>query len=157
LFDSFIRISILQEQDAGKEVCTGAKINMKKRYILVPAALIALVLLALAFRSFSRQAEEGLAQLESLSISTPALNTLKDGLYTGTYAAFPVKVTAEVTVSGHRITAVRLLEHRNGQGKAAETLLGKIVENQSLELDAVSGATYSSLVLLKAVELALSP
>jgi uncharacterized protein with FMN-binding domain len=48
------------------------------------------------------------------------------------------------------------LEHRNGQGKPAEALTSRIVEQQSVELDVVSGATYSSMVILKAVELALT-
>lgn len=73
----------------------------------------------------------------------------------GTYEAFPVKVTVQVTVSDHRIVDIELTEHRNGQGKPAEALLPLIVEKQRVELDAIAGATYSSLVILKAVEQAL--
>lgn len=129
---------------------------MKKRYIILLISVVVIVIGIIVFRSFTRQAEEGLEQLSSLTIDTPDLNGIPDGTYEGIYEAFPVKVVAQVQIQNHEITKVDLLEHRNGQGKPAEALVDQIVERQSVELDVVSGATYSSMVILKAVELALS-
>lgn len=42
-----------------------------------------------------------------------------------------------------------------GIGKPAEAIVEDIVENQSIEVDAVSGATNSSRVIMKACENAL--
>lgn len=128
---------------------------MKKRYIVLIVVSVILIIAGFMVRSFSRQAEEGLAQLSSMTLSTPDLRSVPDGVHTGTYEAFPVKVTVQVTVSDHRIVDIELTEHRNGQGKPAEALLPLIVEKQRVELDAIAGATYSSLVILKAVEQAL--
>lgn len=128
---------------------------MKKRYIVLIVVSVILIIAGFMVRSFSRQAEEGLAQLSSMTLSTPDLRSVPDGVRMGTYEAFPVKVTVQVTVSDHRIVDIELTEHRNGQGKPAEALLPLIVEKQRVELDAISGATYSSLVILKAVEQAL--
>jgi len=67
-----------------------------------------------------------------------------------------VSVKARATVSGGRLASVELLRHFNGQGEPAEAIVGKVVEAQSLGVDVVSGATHSSLTILKAVENALS-
>jgi len=102
-----------------------------------------------------KQTETALNQLSTLSIVNPDLSKIADGKYEGSYEAFPVKVVVIVEIADHRIVSIELKEHRNGQGKPAESLLAKIVANQSVELDAVAGATYSSKVILKAVEQAL--
>ena len=58
-------------------------------------------------------------------------------------------------VSG-RIEAIDLLEHFNGQGKAAEAIIPVVIERQSLAVDVIAGASHSSTVILKAIENALS-
>jgi len=67
-----------------------------------------------------------------------------------------VSATVEVTVAGGRLTALRLLEARNVEPSVADTMFAAIRERQSSSVDAVSGATASSNVLLKAVEAAAS-
>ena len=47
------------------------------------------------------------------------------------------------------------MEHVNGQGSGAERIPATVVEKQTLQIDMVSGATYSSKVILKAIENAL--
>ena len=98
------------------------------------------------------------AQLDKLTeaqINEPKLSSLSDGTYKGSYTAFPVSVTVEVTVSDHQITAIKILKHDNGKGKPAEVIVDEVIEKQSLDVDVISGATYSSKVILKAIENAL--
>lgn len=83
------------------------------------------------------------------------LSKVSDGVYTGSYDSGPVVVEVKVTVSGHAITDIELVKHRNGQGSAAEAITGKIIAAQSLKVDVVSGATMSSKVILLAIENAL--
>jgi uncharacterized protein with FMN-binding domain len=87
--------------------------------------------------------------------SMPDLAAIDDGVYRGEARRFPVLVRVEVTVAGGRITAFEILKHRNGRGRAAEVLAAEVVARQTVEIDAVSGATYSSMVILKAGENAL--
>jgi uncharacterized protein with FMN-binding domain len=47
------------------------------------------------------------------------------------------------------------LKHVNGKGTAAESIPETVVEKQTLQVDSVSGATYSSKVILLAIETAL--
>ena len=61
----------------------------------------------------------------------------------------------EVTVQNGEITDIIILEHRHEHGKAAETVINEIVDEQRIDVDAVSGATNSSIVIKKAVENAL--
>lgn len=84
------------------------------------------------------------------------LTEIADGVYTGSCTVLPVSAEVKVTVKDHVITEIGLVRHFNGQGSAAEILLEKVVEAQSLGVDIVSGATYSSKVILKAVRNALS-
>ncbi len=82
--------------------------------------------------------------------------SLKDGVYEGSASVGPVKVVAEVTIDEHRIARVELLEHRTWKGGAAEGVIpGRIIEAQSTQVDAVSGATMSSRAIMNAVEVAI--
>ncbi len=61
-----------------------------------------------------------------------------------------------MTVKNHQITEIELVKHKSGRGAPAEIIPSKVVEAQTLQVDAVSGATYSSKVILKAIENALN-
>ena len=67
----------------------------------------------------------------------------------------PVSATVEVIIEGGRIEDIRLLDHGNGMGQPAEAIIEDVVEDQSLDVDSVSGVTYSSRVILKAIEATL--
>ncbi len=79
---------------------------------------------------------------------------LKDGIYAGEHSF----VAVEVTVTGGRMTEIRMTRHGGGGEKYAEMvrpLLERMVEEQSTEVDGVTGATTSGNHLIKAVEKAL--
>ena len=78
-----------------------------------------------------------------------------DGVYVGEYDVDFIYAKVEVTVQNGEITNINILEHRHERGKAAETVIEKIIEEQKIDVDAVSGATNSSTVIKKAVENAL--
>ena len=80
---------------------------------------------------------------------------ISDGSYVGEYTVFPVHVKVGVLVKDHEIREIEILEHDHGKGADAEAITDTIVEEQSLDVDTVSGATYSNLVIIKAVEDAL--
>lgn len=84
------------------------------------------------------------------------LAQITDGTYPGSCDNGLVKVWVEVIVENHTIVEIRLLEHDNGLGSAAEVITDTVVQRQSVEVDAISGATMSSKTILKAVENALS-
>lgn len=124
---------------------------MKKVLRIIAIALAALVAAALVLSRLAApdylEVRAGIADIDPHRVA--------DGVYEGSAYLFPVSVKARVTVAEGVIRDIALLEHFNGKGKPAEAILPSILEEQSLGVDAVSGATHSSLVILKAVEDAL--
>jgi uncharacterized protein with FMN-binding domain len=80
---------------------------------------------------------------------------VSDGIYIGEYDVNFIYAKVEVTVEDGEIVSINILEHRHERGKAAEKVIEKIIEEQKIDVDAVSGATNSSTVIKKAVENAL--
>ena len=81
---------------------------------------------------------------------------LEDGVYTGEYDAGYIYAKVNVYVEGKQIVNIEIVEHRNERGEKAEQITDRIVEQQEINVDSVSGATNSSLVIKKAVENALT-
>jgi uncharacterized protein with FMN-binding domain len=95
---------------------------------------------------------------KSITAKIPDLTLLQDGKYRGVYnlTGTPVKVTLDVTIQDHKITNIQIIKHSCSPiGKKAENIIDRVVEKQSLEVDVVSGATGSSMSILKAIENAL--
>ena len=80
---------------------------------------------------------------------------VSDGIYIGEYDVNFIYAKVEVTVEDGEIVSINILEHRHERGKAAEAITNKIVDEQKIDVDAISGATNSSAVIKKAVENAL--
>ncbi len=83
------------------------------------------------------------------------ISDISDGVYIGEYDVNFIYARVEVTVQNGEITNINILEHRHERGKAAEAITNKIVDEQKIDVDAISGATNSSTVIKKAVENAL--
>jgi uncharacterized protein with FMN-binding domain len=83
------------------------------------------------------------------------LQQVSDGTYLGNAKNDIIVVEVKVTVAGHKITSIDILRHDNGFGGKAEAIVDNIISKQSLEVDTISSATYSSNIILKAVENAL--
>jgi len=94
--------------------------------------------------------------IDKIVITTPDLSKIANGEYRGNSKIGPVKVTLDVYVQNNAITSINIIKHRNGRGEKAEAITSRIIEAQSLAIDGVSGATYSSKAILKAAENALS-
>ncbi len=91
----------------------------------------------------------------AIPLSRTDVSGLKDGTYEGAYKSGPVNAVVKATVTGGRLAEAVVVKHDCGKGKSAERVLADAVAAQSLAVDAVSGATYSSRVLLKALDVAL--
>lgn len=129
---------------------------MKKKHpILKTAAILLLVLVLAAGAAMAYMAKE-LAPLEQVVIPEADLSVVQDGVFEGSYKAGPVQVVLDVTVKDHQITKVDLIKHVNGQGRPAEAILDQVIAAQSLQVDAVTGATYSSKAILLAIQDALA-
>ena len=83
------------------------------------------------------------------------ISDIPDGVYVGEYDVDFIYAKVEVTVQNGEITNINILEHRHERGKTAEVITDSIIDEQKIDVDAISGATNSSTVIKKAVENAL--
>ena len=82
-----------------------------------------------------------------------------DGTYTGTGTGYGGDIVVSVTVSGGQITNIKVISAEDETYTywiQAVTLLDVIIQEQTWEVDAVSGATFSSEGIMEAVKNALA-
>ena len=129
---------------------------MKKKRVIILSVVLFLVIAAfIGVKTMLASTESNLESLKYMELAQIDLAAIEDGTYTGSYSAFPVSAQVSVTIKNHVIVGIDLIEHTNGQGAPAEVIPDMVVKSQSLQVDSVSGATYSSRVILKAIENAL--
>ena len=92
---------------------------------------------------------------ETLEIGTVDLNTVADGEYIGVCQNKILIAVVKVRVQNHEITDIEILEHKASYMGQAEKIAGEVCDRQILEVDAISGATFTSHTVLKAIENAL--
>ena len=87
-----------------------------------------------------------------------APSTYLDGIYTAEAMGFEGQITVQVTVAEDKITDITLLRAEDEEEylARAKRVIPAVLESQSPNVDAVSGATYSSTGILNAVKLALA-
>ena len=96
-------------------------------------------------------------QIQELQDAADVKDKLKDGKYQGNGTGFKGNVKAEVVVSGGKISSINILENIDDAPyfDKAKTLIPSIISKQSLRVDSISGATYSSNGIKSAVRDAL--
>ena len=96
-------------------------------------------------------------QIKELQDAADVKDKLKDGKYQGNGTGFKGNVKAEVVVSGGKISGINILENVDDAPyfDKAKTLIPSIISKQSLKVDSISGATYSSNGIKSAVRDAL--
>lgn len=86
--------------------------------------------------------------------------TFKDGIYTGEADAYRPGLKVSVEIKDNSITSIEIIEHNEVNSryyqKALDTIPQAILDNQSTEVDATSGATFTSIGIMNAVNDALS-
>lgn len=124
-----------------------------KKAIKVGSVLLCIVLIGvIGFKIWSINLVKEAMALEDVSID---MSKLKDGVYEGHSELGPVIVNVKVTVEKGKIIGVEILEHQNGLGQVANVIVEDMVKQNTYDVDAVTGATVSSEVIMNAVNNAL--
>ncbi len=110
----------------------------------------------------------GRREIKNLPIAAIDFSVLRDGTYVGVYdgGKSPMRgATVKVTVSSGEVTGIKVLKSAalDSDGKPVELAKGltvadlfdSVIQEQSLQVDTISGATLTSKAHLKAVEAAL--
>ena len=93
--------------------------------------------------------------ISEIELTTPDISGIQDGVYNGVFETPALSAEVDVIVEDHRIIEILINNHNHGRGADAERITEEVIINQSVEVDAISGATNSSLVILKAIQNAL--
>lgn len=125
---------------------------MKKRRILVIIILIIIILIAI-FLFFLFY---GKSETLNLTINNVNLSTISDGIYLGQYVKGRFNYKVEVIVKNNKIESIKILNQTSTYLNTSETIIKRVLEKQSLDVDVVTGATATSKGILKAIENALN-
>lgn len=130
---------------------------MKKRTIVILSVLtVILAVSAVGVIIIFSKIKKFNEYMENVRIDEIYPESIPDGTYHGFTDAGPIIVDLSVTVKSGRIKGIDLVRHVNGRGNAASEIIYDVIENQSLKIDMISGATYSSKVILDTIEQALT-
>ena len=108
------------------------------------------------------QAEKTIVQPQGTAGKLAAVKdpgNYKDGVYTGSARGFGGIITVKVTIKNGKIASIGIVSAAGETGSflgRAKAVIGRILKGQSTNVDAVSGATYSSNGIIKAVRNALA-
>ncbi len=81
----------------------------------------------------------------------------EDGTYEGQALGYNAPITVTISVENDRITALSVLSHADDEAywSRAQSVIDAMLESGSTQVDAVSGATYSSKGIIEATDKAL--
>lgn len=129
----------------------------KGKFMMILGIIFILILVTAggAIMFTSKERKEG----KNLTINNIDFKNLKDGVYIGEYEGGMYKWRAnkvQVTVSKGKVTDIQILEDKEKQTKEfTGKLYNRVLDEQSLQVDTISGATITSKAYLKSVEDAL--
>lgn len=94
-------------------------------------------------------------QVKAFDMTPIDISQVADGVYNGHSETDLVKVEVKVTVEAGAIKDIEILKHECGKGRPANVIVYDMVKKNDVEVDGVSGATFSSEVIKDAVREAL--
>jgi uncharacterized protein with FMN-binding domain len=126
----------------------------RKRIIIGAVVFLGVVIVVFAY-NFGQMIRE-IGRVMDAPLAQHDLSLVADGAYPGETTYMGSAFEVEVKVKDHRVTGIDVLKDDGREySKKAAAVLVNVIEKQSLEVDAVSGATTTSKVLLNAVNDAL--
>lgn len=145
-------------EEESKETKTEAAANKKAADTKSSAIKTSATASPVAQSAASTTASSGQGSTVTPTTTVPAAG-YQDGTYQGSAAGFGGTITVQVTVSGGKITAIDILSAAGETPsylESAKSVIAKIISGQTPNVDAVSGATYSSNGIIQAVQNALA-
>ncbi|MGI6083396.1 MAG: FMN-binding protein [Limnochordia bacterium] len=99
----------------------------------------------------------GQSSIKELSVEEIDFTALRDGVYAGWFEGGRWSNGVEMTVTEGQVVAIEVTKDmRFSLDKARQEVIDRVLRAQSLQIDAVAGATVTTKAYLKAMEDALS-
>jgi uncharacterized protein with FMN-binding domain len=123
---------------------------MKKVFKVFGIIFLAIILIFICFAVYMNRGQN---EVMNTKINNIEMDKVSDGVYTGEFKGYRWSNTVLVTVANHKITNITFAKGQQFRVKEVEDkLIGEVIDNQSLNVDTVTGATISSKAILKAIE-----
>ena len=140
-------------------ICRAKKYEKQRALCILFMVLICALYIPIALRGFkgSKTQKENVTTEENVSTKTSSDAAYKDGTYEGSATGYSGQMTVSVTVSCCKISEINIVDTGDDEEYLidAKDVIPQIIEKQSTEVDAVSGATHSSKGIINAVAKAL--
>lgn len=130
------------------------KLSKKKWSVII--ILLFVVIGSLVLINYLKQVNNYQSAVENLTYEDVDLSKIPNGEYIGECNIQFIYAKVRVTVHSGKIRKIDILEHKNERGAPAERITDKIIQEQKIDVEAISSATNSSKVIKKAVENALT-
>lgn len=128
---------------------------MKKVILIIIIGVVVIAIGILSSLMLCNTAE--MKRVRAMPINEIDLSSIPDGTYKGDYSYGGFTYEVEVVVRNHMIENINILKNRKTyHALEAEGVIAEVLKTQSLNVDAITGATTTSKALLKAIENALT-
>lgn len=121
---------------------------MKKTLIIIAVVLVVLIAGGAIFFKVSLMKMNEEIDREFASMPQIDVASVPDGVYSAKWGRFVVKADLDVVVSGGVIEKINMKKMESGKGYEGLETIDRIISGQKLKVDAVTGATYSSKVIM---------
>lgn len=128
----------------------------RNKKVLIIVVVVLLLAAAFAGGSYLLRVNRYQKTVLGLTYSDVDISSIPNGTYVGECDVDFVKAKVRVVVADGAISEITILEHKQERGASAERIVDTIVDQQRIDVDAITSATNSSKVLKKAVENALT-
>lgn len=140
-------------------ICRAKKYEKQRVLCILFMVLICALYISIAVMGFkgSKTQKENVTTEENVSTKASSDAAYKDGTYEGSATGYSGQMTVSVTVSCCKISEINIVDTGDDEEYLidAKDVIPQIIEKQSTEVDAVSGATHSSKGIINAVAKAL--
>ena len=123
--------------------------RMSKKKVALFAVMILLLIGLVGGIIYLKSVADYKQEVKETTFENINISDIPDGVYVGEYDVDFIYAKVEVAVQNEEITNINILEHRHERGKTAEVITDSIVDEQKIDVDAISGATNSSTVIKK--------
>ena len=127
---------------------------MLQRLLKITFALMVLAMVIYPFARRGIMYYQYQAEIQKITLGEIDPSKHDDGVYTGEYDAGLIRSHVQVHIKSGEITEIQV-DHQHERGERAEVIIRSVLEEQSIEVDTITGATDSSIVILKSIETAL--
>ena len=140
-------------------ICRAEKYEKQRVLCILFMVLICALYIPITVMGFkgSKTQKENVTTEENVSTKASSDAAYKDGTYEGSATGYSGQMTVSVTVSCCKISEINIVDTGDDEEYLidAKDVIPQIIEKQSTEVDAVSGATHSSKGIINAVAKAL--